>query len=182
MKVCTHCLQVKSPDDFGAHPQTRDRLQSWCKQCTARLPRPCRSQYMKEWRAKNIKHVLAFRRRPDQRKKHADNERTKRHANAGARVLHNLRRRVLRALRGNTKTNYTMALTGCSAPDLVNHLEKQFQPGMSWQNYGPIWHVDHVRPCASFDLRDSEQQKQCFHFTNLQPLFAADNLRKGARQ
>jgi HNH endonuclease. len=53
---------------------------------------------------------------------------------------------------------------------------------MSWDNYGRDgWHIDHIRPCASFDLTDPEQQRQCFHYTNLQPLWAADNIRKGAK-
>jgi hypothetical protein len=50
---------------------------------------------------------------------------------------------------------------------------------MTWENYGPVWHVDHIRPCASFDLTDPAQQRECFHFSNLQPLFAAENLAKG---
>ena len=61
------------------------------------------------------------------------------------------------------------------------HLEAQFKPGMTWDNYGlKGWHVDHIRPCASFDLRDPEQQRRCFHYTNLQPLWAEENLKKGS--
>jgi len=52
---------------------------------------------------------------------------------------------------------------------------------MSWDNYGSYWHIDHIRPCASFDLTDPEQQKDCFDFTNLQPLEAKENIRKGAK-
>jgi hypothetical protein len=70
-------------------------------------------------------------------------------------------------------------LIGCTGQQLVAHLEAQFLPGMNWDNYGLFgWHVDHIRPCASFDFSDPEQQRQCFHYTNLQPLWAADNLRK----
>lgn len=58
------------------------------------------------------------------------------------------------------------------------HLESLFKTGMSWENYGPVWHVDHIKPCALFDLTDPEQQRICFHWTNLQPLFALDNMRK----
>lgn len=78
------------------------------------------------------------------------------------------------------KADKTTKLIGCSIPDLVEHLEKQFQPGMTWDNYGE-WHIDHKKPCASFDLTRPEEQFKCFHFSNLQPLWASDNLSKGAK-
>ena len=51
---------------------------------------------------------------------------------------------------------------------------------MTWQNYGDGWHIDHIHPCAAFDLTDPEQQKACFHWSNLQPLWAIDNFRKSS--
>jgi hypothetical protein len=100
----------------------------------------------------------------------------------GFRVLLNCRNRVKNALRGiGAKAAHTMELLGCSVPELRVHLEQQFQPGMTWDNYGS-WHIDHIRPCASFDLTDGEQQKKCFHFSNLQPLWARDNLAKGRKE
>lgn len=89
-------------------------------------------------------------------------------------------RAALKAQRG-CKSQRTLELVGTDIPALRAYLEELFQPGMTWENYGPVWHVDHIRPCASFDLTDPEQQKQCFHYTNLQPLWAADNINKGAR-
>ena len=76
----------------------------------------------------------------------------------------------------NRKTNKGF---GCSALGLKAHLEALFLPGMSWDNYGYSgWHVDHIRPIASFDLNDPEQFAECFHYTNLQPLWAVDNMAK----
>jgi hypothetical protein len=66
---------------------------------------------------------------------------------------------------------------GCSIAYAYAYLEAQFAEGMSWENYGE-WHIDHIRPCASFDLEDPVQQRECFHYTNLQPLWAKDNLSK----
>ena len=95
-------------------------------------------------------------------------------------VTRNLRGRINSVVRKGYKSATTLRLLGCSPKTLMAHLEAQFQDGMSWDNYGD-WHIDHIRPCASFDLLDPEQQAQCFHFTNLQPLWAEDNIRKGDR-
>lgn len=93
-----------------------------------------------------------------------------------------LRARLNGSLNGRRKAAHTQTLVGCSLAELVAHIEQRFAPGMSWANYGYRgWHIDHVRPCASFDLRVPSQQRRCFHYTNLQPLWAADNLRKGSR-
>lgn len=85
------------------------------------------------------------------------------------------------------KTVKTPELLGCTVAELKVYLERLFLPGMTWENHGrwkvgqPMtWHVDHIRPCAIFDLTDPEQQKTCFHYTNLQPLWAIDNLMKSA--
>jgi hypothetical protein len=72
-----------------------------------------------------------------------------------------------------------MELIGCGVSELMAHLAAQFQPGMSWENHGRNgWHVDHIVPCSHFDLTDPAEQKRCFHFSNLQPLWEADNIRK----
>lgn len=77
------------------------------------------------------------------------------------------------------KIGRTLWLTGCTVEQLKQHLEKLFQPGMNWENYNHAgWHVDHIIPCAAFDLSDSEQQKACFHYSNLQPMWAVDNWKK----
>ena len=94
----------------------------------------------------------------------------------------NLRRRFHKALKaqGARKCVRSLAFVGCSPVELREHLASQFTDGMSWDNYG-AWHIDHIRPCASFDLTDLEQQKACFHYTNLQPMWAAENLAKSDR-
>ena len=77
------------------------------------------------------------------------------------------------------KSQTLIDLLGTNNMDLVwNHLKKQFKRGMTQKNHGK-WHIDHIRPISSFDLRDPLQQRQCFHYKNMQPLWAADNLKKG---
>lgn len=95
------------------------------------------------------------------------------------RITRRLRSRVYNALKGNVKSDKTINLIGCSIEKLMIHIESQFDDGMNWGNYGE-WHIDHIKPCASFDLTDVDQQKQCFNYKNLQPLWAFDNMSKGA--
>jgi hypothetical protein len=88
--------------------------------------------------------------------------------------------RLYSALKRNTKTGHTLELLGCSIKQLKDHLAKHFTKGMSFSNYGK-WHIDHIRPCASFDLSKPSEQRKCFHYTNLQPLWAKDNLSKSKK-
>lgn len=99
-------------------------------------------------------------------------------------VMRNLRRRIHTVItREYKKRNRSKDLVGCSKEDLVIHLEKQFKDGMSWDNYGRKgWHIDHIRPVCSFNLTKVEEQKVCFHYTNLQPLWAEENQKKGGRE
>ena len=92
-----------------------------------------------------------------------------------------MRDRVRKAVKaaGARKCTRTLALVGCSTAALRAHLEAQFAQGMSWDNHGK-WHIDHIRPCASFNLQHASDQRACFHFTNLQPLWATDNLKKSS--
>ncbi len=85
--------------------------------------------------------------------------------------------RVRGLLSGKVKNSSSLDLLGCSAPELLKHIESLFVDGMSWDNRS-LWHIDHIRPCSSFDLTDVNQQKCCFHFSNLQPLWAMDNMIK----
>jgi hypothetical protein len=96
------------------------------------------------------------------------------------RLLQRIRGRVSAVLNGKVKDTSTLRLLGCSLPEFRAHLEKQFKGGMSWQNYGE-WHVDHIRPCASFDFSEPNSLSQCFHYANLQPMWGEDNARKSSR-
>lgn len=94
----------------------------------------------------------------------------------------NLRSRFYHALKGNFKRQKTLDLLGCSIEELRQHLEAQFLPGMSWSNHTTHgWHIDHKKPCNSFDLTKESEQLKCFNFKNLQPLWAIDNWKKGNR-
>lgn len=90
-----------------------------------------------------------------------------------------LRATMRRALSRNfvEKSKRTFQLIGCTPIELKSYIEKQFKEGMTWENRR-LWHIDHIRPIASFDLTKPEEQAACFHYTNLQPLWAWENHRK----
>lgn len=93
------------------------------------------------------------------------------------------RKRISRALKQQriNKEESVVGLVGCSYEDLKHYIESLWLPGMTWENYNYRgWHIDHKIPCAAFDLMDPEQQRKCFHYTNLQPLWCKDNLHKSA--
>ncbi len=106
-------------------------------------------------------------------------KRDKRNTNHSFRIACNLRKRLSFLVKINSakKTIQTLKLLGCSLDDFMIHLQSKFKEGMSFENYGQ-WHIDHKIPCNHFDLTDIEQQKICFHYTNLQPLWAKENRAK----
>jgi len=146
-------------------------------------------------RVRRFRHPIyaAKKQKPEERKKSKAYYSSRKRKNARNHYLRTVRRknlyhrlyrgqlhRIKLALFKNKKSLPTTKLLGCTIEHLRWHLEKQFIPGMTWKNHGQ-WHIDHIKPCASFDLTKSAQQRKCFHYTNLQPLWALDNIRKGAK-
>jgi len=105
-------------------------------------------------------------------------EKNRKKNNLNYRLAYSLRNRIRLALKNNQKSGHTMDLLGYSIKQLKEYLEKQFKSGMSFSNYGK-WHIDHIIPCAKFNLTKESEQRKCFHYTNLQPLWAKENLEKG---
>lgn len=125
-----------------------------------------------KWRAENIDRVRARRRERALSDPHFS-------------LAVKIRRRIYMSLRGGydgtRKADVAIGLLGCSFAELKRHIERQFTKGMTWdQCFNGKIHLDHILPCSSFDLTDPDQQRACFHFTNLQPLWASDNIAKGA--
>ena len=163
-----------------------------------------RNQYRKEWRKDNANHCKAYladyraknrerinrqKRESYARKKQDPSWVARKNAmqfasnnkNPQTRLAIMLRTRIYRALNcKNAKRAYkSIKLLGASISKVKKHLESLFQEGMTWDNHSRDgWHIDHIIPCASFDLTDPKQQLKCFHYTNLQPLWAKDNLSK----
>lgn len=92
-----------------------------------------------------------------------------------------LRARVMMSMkrRNTIKTSRTFELIGCTGADLAAHIEKQFKRGMSWDNYGSKWHVDHIAPLSYFDMSNPDDQRRAWNWQNLRPLWALQNITEG---
>lgn len=143
--------------------------------------------YVSKWKKENASHTSEYM------KKYKDNNRDRLNKKRNHRlqhdevyrILHNLRSRLHSALnsQGIKKETRTLDLIGCSAKECKAYIESLWKESMTWNNYGVKgWHIDHIDPCSSFDLSKEEEQRQCFHYTNLQPLWWQDNLHKGAKR
>jgi hypothetical protein len=125
----------------------------------------------RKYKEKNKEKLRKERREYDKKRFKIDKE---------YKLLCAMRSNLYRAVKKEHKNGKTIELIGCSIRELKKHLEKNFTDGMSWENYGK-WHIDHVIPCANYDLTQEKQQKECFNWKNLQPLWAIDNFKKGMR-
>lgn len=132
--------------------------------------REARREYNREYQLRNKSVIREYKR------KYIKHQRL---TNVNFRLGDALRSRLNKAIKGNQKGGSAVADLGCSIADLKRRLEFCFEPGMTWDNYGE-WHIDHIRPLSKFDLIDQKQFLQANNFTNLQPMRAEDNLRKGA--
>lgn len=210
MKRCCGCKLEKALAEFGKWSRGKDGLQTYCRQCqsqyakrnrerlnvTARRlynPEKEKIRRMKEKsRRKENDRLRYIRQRetlkaksclygksPDVKARRNILRKKRRETDVGYRIENRLRVRLHQALHGSLKVDSTKNLVGCSIDTLKNVLQNHFSDGMTWENIGK-WHIDHIVPCAQFDLSDPDQQRECFHYTNLQPLWAVDNLRKHA--
>ena len=147
-----------------------------CKSCRkqSQIEQQERSKIKsKEYYQENKERLLAYNYKAKKKRLKTDPEFKLR-----ALLSHRVRRAIYDQ-RG-TKSAKTLELLGCSIKEVRVHLENQFREGMSWENHGIYgWHIDHIVPCSSFDLTKKEEQNKCFHYTNLQPLWAEENLSKG---
>jgi len=97
-------------------------------------------------------------------------------------ISRNLRSRLNKAIQYSYKVGSAVRDLGCTIKDFKVYLESKWLPNMSWNNYGlKGWHIDHIKPLSSFDLTNPEELKKARHYTNLQPLWEVDNLRKSSK-
>lgn len=141
------------------------------------------------FREKQLEYNRVRRRLEPAKIKQRENEKFRRDTNINYKLGKSLRSRIgaeIRKLKKQlnidvNKCAKSIDLLGCSISELKVYLESKFQSGMNWENHGygdNCWHIDHILPCASFDLTKEADQRKCFHYSNLQPLWQSDNLSK----
>lgn len=166
-KQCSKCRKIKDISNFYKDKNRKNGIYPQCKQCKSEYD----EEYQFKWYKKNknikvkyqIKHI-----------------KEKRKIDPIFKLIDNIRKRINNAIKTNSKSENTIRLLGCTIEDLKIHLESMFKNGINWNNYGD-WHIDHIRPCNSFDLSKPKEQRKCFHYSNLQPLWAVDNLKKSGK-
>lgn len=172
-------LDVVNMVDISRSASDLDRETASQKQFAMKAECAIRSEYIKcniiETRNENMwlrhdEYNLWRQRKWHKKKYYSDNT---------FRTVALIRRRIHDAIKSQatSKASGSADLLGCSGKHASEWIESKFKRGMSWANHGE-WEIDHVIPCASFDLTDPKQQRMCFHFTNLQPLWKEDNSMK----
>lgn len=179
-------LSVKGKAERATNrPETLKRIRALidAKKMSPEERKRRKSECDKRYRQNNKEKILAGKRKHYALKgnEQAKAWQKKMMNDIGFRTKKRLRGRIYVALKRGIKSECTMQLLGCSIEYFKKYFESLFTDGMNWDKYlqGGI-HIDHKIPCKYFDLTKPEEQKKCFHYTNLQPLWELDNLRKGA--
>lgn len=191
-KICNKCKKEKERSFFNKDFDIKNGLRSICKDCqkiSNAKYRNCEDKerkkiLIKDYQTKNRERINARVRKyrienPEKVRAAQRKESRKKLARIEYKLAHSLRSRLYTAIKRSYKSGSAVADLGCSIEFLKKHLESQFQPGMSWENYGKNgWHIDHKKPLSSFDLESRDEFLIACHYTNLQPLWEIDNLRK----
>ena len=194
-KTCRRCGKLKDISEFGTYTlnlktKLKTYVRSYCTQCYKEIEAARRADPELR-KKKNARNRAYYRRKKlgiklPPRQSHEERmanlakyKRKRYHSDMNYRTRRRLSSQMHKFITGRVKKSRMRKLVGISAEECRQHIEAQFLEGMSWDNYGQ-WHVDHIVPCDSFDLTDAEQQRECFHYTNVQPLWGEENTRKHA--
>lgn len=191
-KICSKCETLKLLSDFNKDGKSKDGFSLVCKDCKKIINRNYREsnpdrykRQQKKYRDSNLdKEKLRIKNwsinNKNHRSKYSTNyEKKRKKTDPKFKILRNSRIRIYNFLIKENlhKTEKTISLLGCEIDTLKTHLESLFGEGMSWDNYGKNgWHIDHIIPLSS--ARTEQEIYELCHYTNLQPLWWYDNLKK----
>jgi len=205
IKICNKCKIEKSEEEFSFSSVKNNKRCVTCKECHKKkwsenqvnlrfrteesivLPDSKICIYCKENKSGTEYHIDKTKSsglKSYCKKCHMRKVSDRNKYNPKRRAIKNLSKRYRKIIKCNNlrKSETTIESLGCSGKFFAEYIEKQFKPGMTWENYGSSgWHIDHIRPWASIDLNNPEEVKICRHYTNLQPLWWWENIKKGGK-
>lgn len=193
-KICFSCNIEKDSELFSRDKSKHDGLAGRCKECRKTFNSKNQDKiklYLENNKDSLKKYTTIHNNKPEVkiykkiyagkienriRKNKRNQERYKNDIEFKLQVL--LRTGINRTLKNQNaiKSNRMISFLSCTIPEFKQHLELLFLPEMNWLNYGTIWEIDHIKSCASFDLTDPKQQEECFHYTNMRPLFITTEI------
>jgi len=192
LKTCTKCGESKPRTEFSHDRRAKDKLRRSCKTCASKAHKHWRNanpekyrETTRRWqninREKHINNATQWRKNnPERQRAVRRNTYATNAAHRATRIFRVRFRDWFRTL-GILKDRRVLDAVGCTPEELIQHLESQFLPDMSWDNWATDgWHIDHIVPLASAG-DDVDAMMKLWHYTNLRPLWATDNLRKGAK-
>lgn len=192
MKKCSKCKEEKELSEFHKNKSFKDGYFSYCKKCYKQYYINNRSKILEKhkiYRKNNKEKIREYSKKHSIVYKNRKNEirKIRRINDINFTLKDRLRARVGQALRNFMKSNSTANLIGCSLEQLKEHLQQTAilneYKDFDINNYnGKEYHIDHIIPCSAFDLSKEEEQRKCFHYTNLQILTAKENLEKSDKE
>ncbi len=191
MKRCPSCKKHKQKNKFSVNRKTKSGLCVYCKDCCNIRIGQHRIKYKErlaamEHRRNQTESRKASRSKYKKSEKHrkwsSSYERARKALDINYKLKVNLRGRFYHAIKDGAKGGSAVKALGCSIKELRAYLQSRFKVGMTWNNWSRTgWHIDHIIPLNNFDLSDPQQVEIACHYSNLQPLWAKENMRKGSR-
>ncbi len=177
-KHCKKCNNYKELTQFNKSKNSKYGVGVFCRECNKHIQSEYRKNKTPYCQTKIGKLLYANRRKTIKHKQYMANYMRNRTQNdLNFKIKINLRGRIYKALRFEHKSAHTTELLGCSVEEFIKYIESKWTNGMSWENHTHTgWHIDHIIPCNTFDLSKPEEQRKCFHYTNLQPLWATKEV------
>ena len=187
MKTCSGCKTEKSLDNFWFNKKTNLHRSS-CKECCNERNKKCivpkerKAFYDKIYREKHKEKLKISKKEEYERNKESYIARSiKQQQTPLGRLKHNIRTRIGNAIKRGSKFSSSKDLLGCDIEFYIEYMEYLFDETMNWENYGEVWHIDHVNPLCNYDLIYPEQQRLAFNYTNTRPLSANENLSRSKK-
>jgi hypothetical protein len=208
-KKCSKCKEIKELSEFYKNGKNKDGFDYNCKKCVKKYrkeyyknnPEKVKEtnkkyvennrekvlnrkrnynkknnhkykEYWRNYRGENLEHIRENKRKWQRKKTKEDIQ---------YKIRMNLKSRLNSAIKNGNKAGSAVDDLGCTINEFMNYMRTKFTKEMSWDNWGEIWHIDHIKPLVSFDLENREEFLKACHYTNTQPLLVFDNLSKGAK-